>query len=78
MVRRRTRVGCAARTELPPMNAKTVMRPSCSNPELEALIAGITEANRHEEVDFGPPQGQEEESVHTAYPTVGCAARTDV
>lgn len=28
-------------------------------PTLEELVAGITEENRHPEVDFGPPVGRE-------------------
>ncbi len=27
--------------------------------DLVALVAGITDKNRHEEVDFGPPTGKE-------------------
>ena len=59
------------------MKAKSVSHSSCSSPELEALIADITEENRHEAVDFGPPQGREEVSVRMTHPTVGCAVRTD-
>jgi antitoxin MazE len=29
-------------------------------PTLAELIAGITDENRHSEIDFGPPVGQEE------------------
>lgn len=51
--------------------------------DLETLLAGITDENRHEGVDFGAPVGLEVipvdagMMVRTAHPTVGCAVRTD-
>ena len=70
-------VGCAARTERLTMKAKTISRRSCSSLKLEALIANITEENRHEAVDFGPQQWREEEMVRMTHPTVGCVIRTN-
>lgn len=34
-------------------------RMGLSHYTLEELVAGITEENRHDEVDFGPPVGKE-------------------
>jgi antitoxin MazE len=38
---------------------ENVLRPKHQKPTLEKLLAGITEENRHTEIDFGKPEGNE-------------------
>jgi antitoxin MazE len=38
---------------------RIVIEPIPAGYDLDALIAGITLENRHQETDFGPPVGQE-------------------
>lgn len=41
-------------------NGKIIIEPQPDNYRLEDLLAGITEENRHAEIDFGPAQGGED------------------
>jgi antitoxin MazE len=40
-------------------DGRIVIEPATVGYDLEALVAGITPENRHEEVDFGIPVGRE-------------------
>lgn len=40
-------------------NGKIIIEPQPDNYRLEDLLAGITEENRHAEIDFGSAQGRE-------------------
>lgn len=46
--------------EMVPEDGHLVLRPvSAPGPTLEELVSGITDANRHAEVDYGPLAGAE-------------------
>ena len=40
-------------------NGRVILEPTAPGYDLAALLAGITEENRHSEVDFGAPEGRE-------------------
>jgi antitoxin MazE len=40
-------------------NAEVEIVPVSYRPTIEELVAGITDENRHEETDWGPPVGNE-------------------
>ena len=40
-------------------DGRLVAMPVRSNPDLQMLLAGVTEANLHGEIDAGPPVGRE-------------------
>lgn len=41
------------------MENEMTLRPVRTKPTLEELLAGITEQNKHGEIDFGRPEGNE-------------------
>jgi antitoxin MazE len=45
--------------EITAENGRIVIAPVRGKYKLEDLLAGVTEENRHEEADFGPPVGHE-------------------
>jgi antitoxin MazE len=45
--------------ELLLIDGEIVLRPTHQKPTLEKLLAGITKENRHTEIDFGKPEGNE-------------------
>ena len=45
--------------EMSVQNGALVLAPARRQYSLEELVDGITSANRHEEIDFGPPMGRE-------------------
>ena len=40
-------------------NGRVILEPAAPSYVLEDLLAGMTDENRHAEVDFGVPQGKE-------------------
>jgi antitoxin component of MazEF toxin-antitoxin module len=42
-----------------PDEGSLVLKATRPHYRLEDLVKGITEKNRHPEIDFGPPQGRE-------------------
>jgi antitoxin MazE len=40
-------------------HGRVIIEPAAPDYELDDLVAGITEDNRHDEEDFGVPQGRE-------------------
>jgi antitoxin MazE len=45
--------------ELLLLEGEILLRPTRQKPTLEKLLAGITKENRHIEIDFGKPEGNE-------------------
>lgn len=45
--------------ELQLLDGQIVLRPIRHKPTLEELLAGITPENRHDEINFGKPEGNE-------------------
>lgn len=52
-------VALGDRLDLKTEDGKIVLVPAAREYQLEDLVAGITEANRHAAVDFGAPVGRE-------------------
>ena len=46
--------------EVTVLEGRIIIEPVAPSYNLDTLLAGMTEANRHEAVDFGPPQGREQ------------------
>ncbi|MDP2834564.1 MAG: AbrB/MazE/SpoVT family DNA-binding domain-containing protein [Pseudomonadota bacterium] len=46
--------------EVKAMDGRVIIEPIAPTYSLDALLAGMTEENRHEVVDFGLPQGREQ------------------
>ena len=54
------KIGANSSVELTVSDGKLVITPLRSYPSLAELLAGVTDENRHDAIDFGLPQGAEE------------------
>jgi antitoxin MazE len=52
-------IGEGSEIELQLLDGQIVLRPLRQKPSLDKLLAGITPENRHNEMNFGKPEGNE-------------------